>query len=250
MYIMKSALTILLLAPFIVSANCFGGSNSSVNSKYPNHFYIGPEAFAFDLHTHVKDIKIHGVRYFVGPTLRYEYLKPKALYAGVDFLASWGNKTFKRTSQKYEFHGNGRVGFGNLELRLGYTFEQKEGLVSPYLGIGFYGFGSSGANETLAYVTAGMRSLFDLNESFSMGLNLKLLFAPSAERKFKYHYEGHKKRLHEYENMWGGEIGVPLVWYFSASKRWQVQLEPYFLKLDFTETQNIYGARLLLGYRF
>lgn len=50
--------------------------------------------------------------------------------------------------------------------------------------------------------------------------------------------------------MWGGEIGVPLVWYFSKSKRWQAQLEPYFLSLNFTEVQNIYGARLLFGYCF
>jgi hypothetical protein len=247
---MKKTLAFSVLASLIINANCFGDTNSSINSKYPNHFYIGPEAFAFDLHTHVKDIKIHGVRGFAGPLLRYEYLKPKALYAGVDFLASWGNKNFKPTSHKYKFHGNRGVGFSNLELRLGYTFEEKNGLVSPFLGAGFYGFGSRASNEILLYVAAGMRSLFDFNQSFSMGLNLKLLLAPSAEREFKYHYEGHKKRLHENENMWGGEIGVPLVWYFSASKRWEVQFEPYFLKLDFAETQNIYGARLLFGYRF
>lgn len=247
---MKKTLAISVLTSLIINVNCFGSTSSSINSKYPNHFYVGPEAFAFDLHTHVKDVKIQGVRGFVGPLLRYEYLKPKALYAGVDFLISWGNKNFKPTSRKYKFQSNGGGGFANLELRLGYTFEQKNGLVSPFLGVGLYGFGSTASNEILLYVAAGMRSLFDFNQSFSMGLNLKLLFAPSAEREFKYRYEGNKKRLRENENMWGGEIGVPFVWYIGSTKRWEIQLEPYFLKLDFSEVQNIYGTRLLFGYRF
>jgi hypothetical protein len=244
----KRKISILTLC--LICANCFATTNESVNSKHPNHFYIGPEVFAFDLHTHVKDVKVHGVRYFAGPLLRYEYLKPKALYAGVEFLGAWGNKDFKSASRRYKFQGNGPVGFGNFELRLGYTFEQKSGLVSPYLGTGFYGFGNSASNEILVYFAAGMRSLFELSQSFSMGLNLKLQFAPRAERELKYRYEGHRHRLHQSKNLWGGEVGVPLVWYLTASKRWEAQFEPYFLSLDFTETQNIYGARLLFGYRF
>lgn len=247
---MKKTLAISLLTFLGINTTCFGSTNSSINSKYPNHFYIGPQAFAFDLHTHVKDIKIDGTRGFVGPLLRYEYLKPKAFYAGVDLLASWTNKNFKPTSDKYKFRGNEGAGFSNLDLRLGYTFGQNNGLVSPYLGGGLYGFGSTASNEILLYVAAGIRSLFDINQSFSMGLNLKLLLAPEAERQFKYHYEGHKRRLHENENLWGGEVGVPLVWYLGSKKRWEIQLEPYFLKLDFTQVQNIYGTRLLCGYRF
>lgn len=245
---MKKKTAILLISPFIIT-NCFS-ETTSIQSKYPNHFYIGADAFAFTLHTHIKNIRMDGTRYFIGPLLRYEYLKPKALYAGVDFLASWGNKNFKTTTHNFKFHKTKEVGFGNFELRLGYTFQQKIGLVSPYLGTGFYGFGNSASNEILVYFATGMRSLFELNPTFSMGLNLKLMFAPEAEQEFKYHYLGEKKRVHEIENMWGGEIGLPLIWYFSTMKRWKVQLEPYFLKLNFAETQNIYGFRLLFGYRF
>lgn len=238
-----------VLALFAIHS-CFADSDSSINRKCPNHFYIGPEVFAFDLHTQVKHVNIDGTRWLAGPRLRYEYLKPKAFYAGVDFFAAWGAREFKPTSRKYKFSGNGKCGFANLELRLGYTFEQKSGLVSPYLGMGGYIVGSGASNEIFAYVTAGMRSLFEVTQLFSMGLNVKLQLAPEAEKEFRYRYQGHKTTLREDHNMWGGEIGVPLVWYFSKSKRWQAQLEPYFLSLNFTEVQNIYGARLLFGYCF
>ena len=224
--------------------------NSSVKDQHPNHIYIGPDAFAFDLDTHVKYVKIHGVRYFLGPLLRYEYLKPNAFYAGVDFLASWGNKKFKLTSDRYKFEGKGGIGFANLELRLGYSCTTKNGTISPYLGMGAYGFGNTASKELIGYFATGMRSLFAVNPSFSMGLNLKVFCAPDAERRFKFRLDGHEKRLREQETIWGGEIGIPLAWYLGASKRWEIQLEPYFLKLDFSSVQNIYGTRLLFGYRF
>ena len=68
----------------------------------------------------------------------------------------------------------------------------------------------------------------------------------NAEQQFKF--EDGKRTKHN--NMWGGEIGVPLGWHIGTTKRWDIQLEPYFLKLDFSEVQNIYGTRLLFGYRF
>lgn len=247
---MKKSLIFLASSTFLISFNCYGDSGSTVNTQYPNHIYLGPEAFAFDLDTHIKDVKIDGTRYFLGYRLRYEYLKPDAFYAGVDLLSSWGNKDFKPSSRKYYFRTKGGIGFGNLELRLGYTFAKKSGILTPFVGMGLYGFGNTSSNEFLLYVATGMRSLFEINRSFSLGLNLKVFCAPDAERRFKYKYMGHTSRLKEYNNMWGGEIGIPFVWYLGSSKRWEMQLEPYFLKLDFSETQNIYGSRLLFGYRF
>jgi len=250
MCVIVKKITIFMLALFAINANCFASSDSSINKKNPNHFYVGPEVFAFDLHTHVKDVNIDGTRCFAGLKLRYEYLKPKAFYAGVDLLIAWGGKRFKPTSKRYQFSGNGECGFGNFELRLGYTFEQESGVVSPYLGMGGYVFGSGAFNEVLVYVATGMRSLFEVTQRFSMGLNVKLQLAPEAEREFRYRYQGHKTTLRKEQNMWGGEIGLPLLWYLSKSKRWQAQLEPYFLSLNFIERQNIYGARLLFGYCF
>lgn len=50
--------------------------------------------------------------------------------------------------------------------------------------------------------------------------------------------------------MWGGEVGVPFIWWMGAAKRWDAQLEPYFLTFQFSERQNLYGLRLLFGYHF
>lgn len=252
---MKKIVIFLIFSTLLTSLKCYGDLGSQkadlpINKKCPNHIYLGPEAFAFNLTTHVKDVKIDGTRYFLGLRLRYEYLKPKAFYAGVDFMPSWGNKDFKPTRLGYRFYGKGGIGFGNFELRLGYTFAQKSGMLTPFLGTGFYLFGNTSSNELLAYVATGIRTLFEINRSFSVGANLKIFLAPEAEQWFKYRYNGHMVRLKEERNIWGGEIGIPLVWYLGSSRRWEIQLEPYFLKLDFTEVQNIYGTRLLFGYRF
>ena len=49
-------------------------------------------------------------------------------------------------------------------------------------------------------------------------------------------------------NDWGCSIGAPLT--FRLSPGWDMQLNPYFLRLLFSQTQNIYGSTLLFGYRF
>jgi hypothetical protein len=67
-----------------------------------------------------------------------------------------------------------------------------------------------------------------------------------TDREFKY--EGGKATTHGH--MWGAEIGVPLAWNIGFTDRWDIQIEPYFLKLDLSSVQNIYGTRCLLGYRF
>jgi len=72
------------------------------------------------------------------------------------------------------------------------------------------------------------------------------LASDNTTDKFRFQ---HTKRYNSH-GRWGGEIGVPLTWYPGSAKRWNIQLEPYFLSLDFSEVQNIYGTRLLFDYRF
>ena len=128
------------------------------------------------------------------------------------------------------------------------------GLLTPFLGIGGYAFGNNGHyfhfHESMVYYTGGIRSLFELSRLFSLGLNLKIFRTDDTEQKFKFLFMDHRTKRTEYDNMWGGEIGIPLVWHVGSTRRWDVQLEPYFLKIGFSEVQNIYGTRLLFGYRF
>jgi len=253
---MKKLISILTFSTLLISINNYGNENSlqlkTTTERCPHHIYIGPEIFLFDLNTHVKNIKIDGLKFFAGIRFRYEYLKPKALYAGVDLFSAVSNKGFHVTSHRYRFYKNNHViGFGNFEFRLGYTAAYKNNMITPFLGIGAYSFGGGAYfSECMFYYAAGMRSVFELSQFFTMGLNWKVFHTDDTEQKIKFLLDGRKIKYTDRDNMWGGEIGVPFVWHIGSTKRWDVQLEPYFLKLDFSELQNIYGTRLLFGYRF
>ena len=257
---MKKLIVCLLFSAFFSSVNSgYGNENPSSqlkleNEKWPHRLYLGPEIFLFDLNTHVKNIKIDGLKCFEGLRFRYEYLKPKRVYAGVDFLSAVSYKSFNASSQGYHFHqNNGVTGFGNFELRLGYTFAYKNGMLTPFLGMGAYAFKTNGHyfhfRESMVYYAAGMRCLFELSRIFSIGLNWKAFRTDATEQRFKYVLMGQTITDKDYNDMWGGEIGVPLIWNIGATKRWNIQVEPYFLKLDFSEVQNIYGSRFLFGCR-
>lgn len=225
-----------------------------VEKNNPNHFYFGPEFICYQLNIHIQDVKIYGTRYFSGFRIGYEYLKPKAFYVGVDLLGSSTETDFKASSKEHHlsWHRADR-GFGELELRLGYTFAPTNWMVTPFLGLGTYDVfaidhhNHQGFQEVLPYATGGARAIYAFNPVFNIGLNLKILRTIGAMQRFKSD-SGEAKTHH---NMWGGEIAVPFIWHVgSPKKRWDIQLVPYFLKLDFSELQNIYGTRVLFGYHF
>src|SRR3989338_2176268 len=74
-------------------------STLSLEEKNPNHFYFGPEFLCSELNIHVNDIKVYGVRFFWGFRLGYEYLKPKAFYAGADILGTSTRTDFKASQE-------------------------------------------------------------------------------------------------------------------------------------------------------
>jgi hypothetical protein len=101
------------------------------------------------------------------------------------------------------------------------------------------------------YYEGGVRCQHEITPSFTFGLNLKILRSTDVDKRYEHSYgNGRIKRRVQGENMWGGEIGVPLIWHVGSAKRWDIQLEPYFFTLDFSGVQNMYGTRLLFGYRF
>jgi hypothetical protein len=228
-----------------------------VERRDPHHVYFGPEFLCYQLNTHVKSIHVHGARFFSGFRVGYEYSKPKAFYAGVDLLGTSSRTDFKAShpGHSLSWHRADR-GFGNMEARFGYTFAPSSWRIAPFLGLGLYDIypidhhNQKGFQESLPYFTGGFRSKYALNSTFDIGCNVKILRTVGAEQRFKFDGGKHTEHAKEHTNMWGAEIGVPLVWHVSSTKRWDVQLEPYFLKLNFSNTQNIYGTRLLFGYRF
>jgi hypothetical protein len=226
----------------------------SVYQKYPNRIYLGPEVFWFDVDTHVQGVHVHDGKFFAGLQLGYEHLAPYAFYVGVELLAAGSNKSFRATYQGHHFaRDHGLTGWGNIALRLGYTFLSRHVLLTPFLGLGGYTFGNGnhhfGFKESMAYASAGVRLQYPATTAFSVGGNLEVLRTMDTEKRFKHSFGQDRISRSEHRNMWGVELGIPFIWRVGVSKRWDVQLEPYFLKLGFSGAQNAYGVRLLLGYR-
>jgi len=233
----------------------YGEDNKQPAPIRPHHIYFGPEAFAFNLNTHIKNINIYGLNLFEGLRLRYEYLQPKAIYAGLDLFSAVSTQNFKAKLDNFSFPSNNHLtGFSNFELRLGYTPSiHKKYSLTPFLGFGGYYFGDYGDyfhfREIMLYIAAGMRCFFEVNPLFTYGLNWKIFRTFDHEQKFIYK-SNCNITLNNHDNAYGGELGVPFIWRLGTAKRWDVQLEPYFLKLNFSERENIYGLRLLFGYPF
>ena len=242
----------LLFASFVGAAEQ-PEQNLSIEKNNPNRFYFGPEFLCYDMNVHVKDIRVHGARFFWGVRLGYEYLKPSAFYAGIDLMGTGSGVDFKASKNGHglSWHRADR-GFGNLEARFGYTFSPTNWMITPFLGVGMYNVyaidhhNHQGFEENLPYATLGVRNAYAFTLRFSLGFDLKVFHTYAADQRFKF--RGGEKKTHH--NNWGGEFGVPFLWRIGASRRWDIELEPYFLKLASSETQNIYGTRLLFGYRF
>lgn len=252
---MKKILTTLTL---LTSIPCLSsqGEEPSKNlaptlQKNPNYIYLGPEVFWLDLNTHFNGVKVRGSKFFLGLKLGYEYIKPDAFYFGIDFLAAGANKGFHESLKGQSFPQSSEfAGFGNFELRFGYTFSTTQWLATPFLCIGGYSLGSGSHHhhfdEKMSYLGAGVRSRYEFSQTFNLGVNAKVFSAIYRDERWRF--VGLKRVNHD--GLWGGEIGIPLTWRVGTKKKWDIQLEPYFLKLDFAEVQNIYGTRILFGYRF
>ena len=111
--------------------------------KNPHFIYFGPEVFCLDLNSHFNGVRVDGAKFFLGLKVGYEYLKPDAFYFGIDVLLAGANKGFHESFQGVNFpQSNGLTGFGDLELRFGYTVSTSRWLTTPFACIGGYSFGS------------------------------------------------------------------------------------------------------------
>lgn len=224
------------------------GSSAFASYCYNQQFQFGPEFLNLKIQTHVHDVKIEGDKNLVGFRLAYEYRKPCSFYAGTDLLLTIKSHGFcvSRHLQHIESSDH-PVGFANYDLRMGYTIGD---YLSPFIGTGFYLLGTveenRGFHEGWLYLSGGFRSLFSINELFSMGLNVKVTKAIVSAKEFK----NHELKAITHPKPWGGEIGVPFVWSFNPERTWTFQLEPYWINLDFSGKQQGVGSKFLIGYQF
>lgn len=219
-----------------------------IYEKNPHHAYIGPDVFFFDFQSQVDCIRVEGQRVFTGLKAGYEYLKEGAFYGGVEIVGTGAAGSFAGYWDDCWIQPSVCSSwFVKGDARVGYTFGITDALFSPFVGLGGYGFGNGGEfHQSAFFVEGGLRSQYGISPFFDLGLNLQLFYADNVQQKFSYSVIECMKS----KEVWGGEIALPFTWHVHTTKQIDIRFEPYFTKLDFLETQDIYGARLLFGYRF
>ena len=238
-------------------------SMQQIESQY-HRLYIGPDIFVE--HARAKytsrenKIDITSNTVFEGLRLGYDYLKPQAFYFGTDGLVAMGRTCVSNHSTYWSgYHPYGTNHrfkysplFANIEQRYGYTFQSPisvKSTLTPFAGIGWYytrlQFDSSHPSANWFYGAAGLRATQEFCENFDVGFNLKAMYAFAGRRT------GSRGQVKEnVRNVWGYEVALPLTWHVGASKKWDLQFQPYLLKLDVNSISHIWGARLEAGYSF
>lgn len=249
---MKSS---IVCASVLLSSVAFAGNAPAVpvENTSPHHFHFGPGFLSYHLNKRVNGIPVGGQLTFYGSILGYDYIKSDSIYAGVHLLGVSSRNDFDAGSNGYStFLPKSDRLFANLEGRFGYTFSQDNWVCSPFLGLGTYETASLdrhneiGFKQSLPYIAAGARSSYVINETFNLGLNLKIFHAGNGQDTFNF-YSGKTEQTNQ---AWGGEVAVPFTWHIGSTNKWDFKLEPFFLKMDFSETQNLYGTNATFSYRF
>ncbi len=213
------------------------------NNLPENRLYIGPEIF-WDLtntkmHIGNTRVKYKDDTFMYGGRIGYDHVKPDSLYVGGHFLYSVGKgRTNIHSSHKKEHihaHLHSHRIFNNWEGRLGYNFTGGPYLgrtsLTPFVGAGgFYNKWSGHNHHQWGYAAAGLRTSFAFRENADIGTNLKLLYS--------------------FNDQWGYEISLPITWNYEWFKKWDLQIEPYILKLNTNAPSQMLGVRLLAGYHF
>lgn len=251
--LMKNKLSLLMFVFFLVASTTLGFTSNhqvSLNQRLlakPNRVYFGPEFLSFQIDTHVRDVHVDGNTWFWGLRFGYEYLKPKALYAAAEILATNAHRDFRMSDDFWKYNGKGCASFGSLQTRFGYNFSSNHYLMTPYLGLGTYYLskhGHYGFLESIGCLSAGLRTQFACSSRCVIALNTE--FFRTLGVKQSATIKDQKATRHT--NGFGCNVATPLT--IRLSTGWDMQLNPYYLRLLFAENQNIYGINLLFGYRF
>ncbi len=251
---MKKAPFLSLLTIFSLGSitNTFANENRFSEMQQnmlarPTRIYFGPEILLFQVDTHVHNIHIDDQEFFWGLKLGYEYLKPQAFYAAAEMLVTNTNQNFSFSQDSLVYNGQRSSGFGNIQTRFGYTLSRSHQLITPFLGLGVYALSKhhhNGFQEVMGYLSGGVRTQFECTSAVLIGVNAEIFRTLGVKQSVTIENE----KFTKHTNDWGCNIGVPLT--IRLSRGWDMQLTPYFLRLLFSESQNIYGTTLLFGYRF
>ena len=165
------------------------------------------------------------------PRLGYEHIKPDAIYVGAECWYLWG------------FYSNGiKFVLGEAEGRVGYNFSlNSSNTLTPFIGGGYFKSFQPNKKQEIAYSSLGIRYEHVFGIVFNLGLNLEGMLG----------YSINNKHPSWGDPIWGVDVGLPLTWRFTKTRRWDFRFEPFFTGwLGQNREVFFAGARSAFGYRF
>jgi hypothetical protein len=263
MIMKKIIASILLLTSSLIHADevrrtttLRNGEPISIIKQYikGGRLYIGPDVFWADesptlKHAHVRDESV-----YYGLRIGYDYYQPNTCYAGFDGLYAFGRMHLHAKNRHGERYSHmASAGFANAEGRVGYNFFSQEAFYfSPYVGIGGYYVRPYHVDFTQnwLYAALGVKANYVVGPVFTFGVNVKGMSAFYLSQKFRKHNIVGSE--HTARDNLGYEIALPFSWKIGTpgDRSWNVDLQPYYLKLNTKTAANVAGLRMTFGYLF
>lgn len=227
--------------------------------------YAGPDLFwdhfDMDYTNETEELHLNSDTFYGGAIIGYDRIATDELYIGGEGKFAIGRTEIEQRSRRYGSHkkyhkqkANGSPLLANLEQRLGYSFQSPIACgfsLAPFVGIGWYysrlRFNDPNHSINWLYVAVGLRGDQQFLDNFDVGFRLKGMYTFAGSRKTTSWDESNIVSL---KNTWGYEFSLPFTWHLDCDRKWDIQLQPYLLKLNVKGTNLILGARVEAGYVF
>lgn len=185
---------------------------------YSTDPYIGPEIY------YLQRFKEGGAKQsgtIYGVRLGYDHIKRLGLYWGIDGL--WARGMLEGKVQKE--HLKSEFTDGNIEARLGFTFQSKYwrcASITPFTGLGYFYESNHYQHPTplkihfknkFTYVPVGLLTQLFIFPSLSVGLNLKVRILLESEQQV-LHDPCHGKVTQHYKEKFQYRVELPMNYFF------------------------------------
>jgi hypothetical protein len=194
-----------------------------------------------------------------GVHVGYDYVAADSFYAGTEGLFAAGrnqNVRLKVNGEKVESGSKETPILANVEQRFGYTIGTSAGsTVTPFIGAGWfyskpYDLSNTQLTSDWFYGAAGLRINGQVTQCFDMGLNLLGMYSFAGREKTSADGVVVENKRGTMANSWGYKAELPLTWHIDSARTWDIQVVPYYEKLNVKNDNWLAGARLLVGYNF
>lgn len=233
--------------------------------NHGNRFHIGPEIYRA---YRSREGGTHQHGWMVGCRIGYDYLRRYTIYVGIDGLYARGDLRGKSGSGSLNAS---TLTDANIEGRLGYTFQYKDGwrpFFTPFVGGGFYSEVNKFHSPTplhihfktrFSYVTVGFLSGVTITPNWEVGLNAKVRYMLDPKCKITNDPEFENISLGIENDQLQYRIEIPVVYHSSCFEHFALSISPFYeyryygkmanYPFDFLKTEfRNWGATFSLVY--